>query len=163
MLSYPNRDYFLSKIHKHTDYLRRHSWVLVYLSNTRQPVHHQGLLSIVIVVQVKHGDAERVNDAAAPGPFVSGIKGIHDDGLSSFYFTATEGAALAIRLLNKENKPTGSKQSRGVSKMLPKFVGHGWGRVVLRSTRVKQVARQQNIWWGLALNLPKSKISSKGA
>lgn len=128
-------------ISQHASYIHEF-WV--YLSNTRQPVHHQGLLSIIIIIQVKHGDAERVNDAAAPGPFISGIKGIHDDGLSSFYFTATEGAALAIRLLNKENRLDQNNPGEP-QKTFPKFVGHGSKRDVLRSTRVKQVARQQNI------------------
>lgn len=67
-----------------------------YLSNICQPIHHQGLLSVIIIIQVKHGHSKGVDDATAPGTFISWIKGVHDYGLRSFYFTATEGAALAV-------------------------------------------------------------------
>lgn len=66
------------------------------LSNICQPIHHQGLLPVIVIVQVQHRHPKRVDDTTASGSFIPRIKGVHNDGLRPLYFAATEWAALAV-------------------------------------------------------------------
>lgn len=91
--------------HVHTTH-EKNLYFPVYLSNICQPIHHQGLLPVIVIVQVQHRHPKRVDDTTASGSFIPRIKGVHNDGLRPLYFAATEWAALAVWLLHKHKNRT---------------------------------------------------------
>lgn len=95
-LSFPIPDTLSHFIYNNTCSCPLTTLTHVYLSNICQAIHHQRLLPVVVVIQVEHGHAKGIDDAAAPGALIPGVKGVHDYGLCSFDLTATEGATLAI-------------------------------------------------------------------
>lgn len=61
-------------------------------------VYNQRFLPVIVIIQVKHGGAEVVQEEAL-GSFIAWVKGINNDGLRAFDLTATERATLTIRIL----------------------------------------------------------------
>ena len=84
---------------------------IAYLPDARQAVHDQGVLAVIVVVQVQHGGHEVVEkDALAAVAGVQGVERVHDDGLRALDLTAAERASLSVRLL--QDTTEGSRVSK---------------------------------------------------